>query len=75
MDRRADGDQIDAARLERDVLDAREAVFDALAWRRVLELLGAGIGGEDAVEVLDQSQRGLAVAGPAVPRQLAARRE
>jgi hypothetical protein len=66
---------VDARRLERDVLGARDAVLDARMLQRLLDLLGAGVGGDDAIEVRGEPERGLAVARAAVPCQPSRRRD
>ena len=41
----------------------------------MLDLLGAGVGGDDAIEVRGERDRGLAIAGAAIPRQPPRRRD
>ncbi len=67
-----DGDEVGRIGFEPRSIRESDPVFDPRVRRRVTQLLAAHIGRHDAVEALGQADRRLAVAGGAVPRQVAA---
>lgn len=67
-------DKVDGIVLDRYVLGRRNFVADARIPVGVADLLGAGVGGDDLVEIGRQAQGRLAGSGGSIPGPLAARR-